>query len=107
MIKFSTLVKGWIKSNFRKTDYKLGFIFGSSAIRKSNPKDCDLLLVTQIKPGTADWNDLRNSHKSLKSQFQKLFVIKLSIQLYTEAEYNEPSYFKETLLKYPIDRIWS
>ena len=99
MTKFSRRARGWLNSNLSKEVFEIAFIFGSSAIRYTDPKDCDLLLVTKFEPQDEEWQDVRFGIDELKNEFLKQFQVPLSVQLYSKTEYQEPSYFRSTILK--------
>lgn len=74
------------------------FIFGSVARNVDNPKDCDLFWVTEIKPESKKWFEMKKYIQSIKDNFNNKFNLKLNITLNTLVEFNEGSDFKSRIL---------
>lgn len=88
-MKSKSDIVSFLKTNLSRKSVIKSFIFGSLAQGKTNPSDCDLLIVTCFKPDTIDWDVFILEITELKLKFIKLFGLELNILVNTEIEFTE------------------
>jgi predicted nucleotidyltransferase len=95
-------IVSFLKTNLSRKSVLKSFIFGSLAQGKTNPSDCDLLIVTCFRPDTKEWDDFIFEINDLKLRFMKRFDLELNTLINTEIEFDEDSALKTRILNKKI-----
>lgn len=79
----------FLKINLPNKNIIKSFIFGSLVQGKTNPSDCDLLIVIDLKPDTEDWDNFIFEINKIKLSFFDNFNLELNTLINTKNEFNE------------------
>jgi len=74
------------------------FIFGSVALGKKQPTDCDLFMVTCLIPSDGNWRGFIDILLGLKEVFYEQFHFPLNLTVNIKEEFAEHSEFKKRVL---------
>ena len=68
-------------------------VFGSVSTGFGSPNDCDLYVVSQNKPDTAQWQQLKDRLGEIREEFHSQFYLPLNVVLLTHGEWEEKKDF--------------
>lgn len=74
---------------------RTAFVFGSVARNAVCPNDCDLALISDATPLSAEWAQLRDKIANIRRSFKYNFQFPLSVVILSEIELIELDYFFE------------
>lgn len=68
-------------------------LFGSVAVGKTMPNDCDLYFVSNTNPSSIEWHNIKKEINKIRKEFYSQFEIYLNVILLTIGEWEEKEGF--------------
>lgn len=84
-------MKCWLRQKIKiiKKDVRDAFIFGSSITDGAVPSDVDVVVVAEGTVGTYSWWSVRAFREDVRSDFQSVFGLRLSMMVVTPSEWKQ------------------